>query len=288
MRDLGIIGNIFQRVQGMTIDVHKPIFIIGAPRSGTSIFYRTMAKHPDLAWISNITKKFPFSMLMTRLIMLFRNDHRPTEANKVWAKYTTGDHESLGSADVSPAARRFLHKVVQNNLKIFNKTRFLNKCPGNAVRIEFLKEIFSDAIFVHIIRDGRAVVHSIKRAREKHSGQFWGTRPPGWRDLLPRPMLEACALQWKMIMEHILESAQQLPQDQYFEVKYEDFVARPAEIFTSVEKKCGLTLNDAFINDVAIGLENRNFKWQENLSPDQKNTLTLLLGELLDRLGYKV
>ena len=227
-------------------------------------------------------------MLMTRLIMLFRDDHRPTEANKVWAKFTTGDHESLGSADVSPAARRFLHKVVQNNLKIFNKPRFLNKCPGNAVRMEFLNEIFSDAIFIHVIRDGRAVVNSIKRAREKRSGQYWGTRPPGWQKLLPRPMLEACALQWKMIMEHILQSAQHLPQDRYFEVKYEDFVARPTETFTSVGKKCGLTCNDTFIDNAAMGLDNRNFKWQENFSPGEKDTLTLLLGELLDRLGYKV
>ena len=272
----------------MTIDVHKPIFIIGSPRSGTSIFYRTMAKHPDLAWISNITKKFPSSMLITRLIMLFRDDHRPTEANKIWSKFTTGDHESLGSGDVSPAARRFLHKIVQNNLKIFNKARFLNKCPGNAVRIEFLNEIFPDAIFIHIIRDGRAVVHSIKRAREKHSAQFWGTKPPGWRDVLAHPMLESCALQWKMIMEHILESAQHLPQNRYFEVKYEDFIAHPAETLTSLGEKCGLTWSDGFMDDIANGLQSRNFKWQENLNPDEKDILALLLGELLDRLGYKI
>jgi hypothetical protein len=272
----------------MSLNVHKPIFIVGSPRSGTSIFYRTMAKHPDLAWISNITKKFPASMLITRLIMLFREDHRPTEANKIWAKYTKTDHESLGKSDVSPAARRYLHHVVQNNLKIFNKTRFVNKCPGNAVRIEFLYEIFPDAIFIHVVRDGRAVVHSIKRAREKHGGQFWGTRPPGWRKLQALPMLESCALQWKMIMEHILESAQHLPPDRYVEVKYEDFIDRPAQTLSSVGEKCGLTWSVAFLDKVADGLENRNFKWRENFSPDEKDTLLALLGDLLDRLGYEI
>ena len=227
-------------------------------------------------------------MLITRLIMLFRDDHRPTEANKIWAKFAGDDHEALGRADAKPAARRYLHKIVQNNLKIFNKTRFLNKCPGNAVRIEFLNEIFADAIFIHMIRDGRAVVHSIKRAREKHGGQFWGTKPPGWQDLISRPMLESCALQWKMIMEHILESARHLPRDRYFEVKYEDFIARPAETLTSLGEKCGLTWSDAFMDTVAQGLENRNFKWQENLSPDEKASLAGILGELLDGLGYKI
>jgi hypothetical protein len=66
--------------------VISPIFIVGAPRSGTNIFFRTFAKHPDLAWISNITKKIPSSLWLTRCIMLFRNDHRPTETNNVWQK----------------------------------------------------------------------------------------------------------------------------------------------------------------------------------------------------------
>ncbi len=88
--------------------------------------------------------------------MLFRNDHRPTEANNVWRKFAGDDDESLGRDDVTAAAGKYLHTVLQNNLWIFNKPRFVNKCPGNSVRIEFLQEIFPDAIFIHIIRDGRA------------------------------------------------------------------------------------------------------------------------------------
>ena len=270
----------------MSTDVHKPIFIIGSPRSGTGILYRTMARHPELAWISNITKKVPASLLATRMIMLFRDDHRPTEANNVWAKYARGQDESLGQHDVTPAARRYLHRVVHNNLKIFNKPRFLSKCPGNSVRMEFLYEVFPNAIFIHIIRDGRAVAYSIMRARQKHSDQYWSTKPPGWRDLLHRPMLDACALQWKMIVENALNSAQNLPRGQYLEVKYEDFVERPAATLKFVGKRCGLDWNEDLPADSTMGLENRNFKWQENLSPAEKDTLATLLEELLVRLGY--
>ena len=126
--------------------VKNPIFIVGAPRSGTGIFYRTMAYHPDLAWISNITKKFPSSLFLTRLIMLFRDDHRPTEANNVWQKFTSGMDESLGRDDVTPAVRQFFHRIVRINLRLFNKPRFLNKCPGNSVRVDFLKEIFHNMV----------------------------------------------------------------------------------------------------------------------------------------------
>jgi hypothetical protein len=245
-----------------------------------------MASHPDLAWISNITKKVPGSLLATRTIMLFRDDHRPTEANKVWSKYAHSQDESLGKQDVTPAARRYLHRVVHNNLKIFNKPRFLSKCPGNSVRMEFLHAIFPDAIFIHIIRDGRAVAYSIMGSRQKHSDQYWSTKPPGWRDLLHRPMLEACALQWKMIVQHTLNSARNLPRDQYLEVKYEDFVERPAETLKFVGKKCGLSWSEDLLTHSTIGIQNRNFKWQENLSPAEKATLATHLEELLVRLGY--
>ena len=68
----------------MAIEIRAPIFILGAPRSGTSVLYEKLARHPDLTWISNITKKVPRSLLVTRAIMLFRDDHRPTEGKKIW------------------------------------------------------------------------------------------------------------------------------------------------------------------------------------------------------------
>ena len=264
-----------------------PIFIIGAPRSGTNIFYRTFAKHPDLAWISNITKKVPSSLLMTRVIMLFRNDHRPTEANNIWQKFTGDDDEFLNRDDVTAAARKYLSKVLQNNLQLFNKPRFVNKCPGNSVRIEFLKEIFPDAIFIHIIRDGRAAAYSIMRSRLEHSGSYWSVKPPGWQALLKLPLIDACALQWKMTVESILQSAKKLPRGQYMEVKYEEFVARPSEIFELVGAKCDLVWQGDLLQKITTGMENRNFKWQSELPDADKNTLNVLLGDFLRQLGYE-
>jgi len=265
-----------------------PIFIVGAPCSGTSIFYRTFAKHPDLAWISNITKKVPSSLWLTRLIMLFRDDHRPTEANNVWQKFAGNDDESLDRDDVTAAARKYLYTVLQNNLQIFNKPRFVNKCPGNSVRIEFLKEIFPDAIFIHIIRDGRAAAYSIMRSRLGHSGAYWSVKPPGWQSLLKLPLIDACALQWKMTVESILHSAKNLPRGQYMEVRYEKFVARPSELFELVGAKCDLVWQGDLLKKITTGMDNRNFKWQNELPDADKNTLNVLLGDFLRQLGYEV
>ncbi len=264
-----------------------PIFIVGAPRSGTNIFYRTLARHPDLAWISNITKKFPSSLWLTRLIMLFRDDHRPTEANNVWQKFTGSDHESLGRDDVTAAVGKYLRAVVENNLQIFKKPRFVNKCPGNSVRIDFLKEIFPDAIFIHIIRDGRAVGYSIMRSRLAHAGAYWSVKPPGWRDLLKLPLVDACALQWKMTVKAILQSAKNLPRKQYLAIKYEDLVARPVELFKQVAEKCNLVWQEDLLQTITTGMDNRNFKWQTEMQDADKDRLNALLCDFLQQLGYE-
>jgi hypothetical protein len=272
----------------MPNQIVRPIFIVGAPCSGTNIFYRTFAKHPDLAWISNITKKIPSSLWLTRIVMLFRTDHRPTEANNVWQKFTRNGDESLGQGDVTAAAREYLHTVLQNNLRIFNKPRFVNKCPGNSVRMDFLKEVFQDAMFIHILRDGRASAYSILRARQRHAGAYWSVRPPGWQDLLNLPMVDACALQWKMTVEAVLRSADKLPQDQFMEVRYEEFVDRPAEIFKQVGERCGLLWQDDLLQTITGGMDNRNFKWQTQMQDADKKTLNRLLGTFLKQLGYRV
>jgi Sulfotransferase family len=271
----------------MREQVVRPIFIVGAPRSGTNIFFRTFAKHPDLAWISNITKKVPSSLWLTRIIMLFRSDHRPTEANNVWQKFAGQDDESLGRDDVTAAARTYLHTVLQNNLRIFNKPRFVNKCPGNSVRIEFLKEIFPDAIFIHIIRDGRAAAYSIMRSRLEHAGAYWSVKPAGWQDLLKLPLIDASALQWKMTVEAILQSAAKLPCEQYLAVRYEDFAARPAQTFKQVGVKCDLVWQEDWLQKITTGINNRNFKWQTEMQDADKITLNRLLGDFLKQLGYE-
>jgi hypothetical protein len=268
-------------------EIDRPIFIVGCPRSGTTALYSRMATHPDLAWISNITKKVPDSLLLTRLVMLVRHDHHPTEAKNVWRRYATADHDARGRDDATPRARAFLHKVIRNQLRIWHKPRFLSKCPRNSVRIPFLDAVFPGAFFMHIVRDGRAVANSLMRAREKHGGRYWACEPPGWQEIAQRPMLESCALQWRRIVERALDDAAELPAERYVEVRYEDFCERPAEVFRHISNRVGIEWDDVTLAELVSDVESRNYKWRESLTADQVATLNRLQGDLLERLGYE-
>lgn len=271
----------------MFTEVRAPIFIVGCPRSGTSVFYEKLACHPDLAWISTATKRAPASPLLTRLLMLVRKDMRPTEAKGVWDRFCRGDDHALGRGDATPRARRYFQRVMRTHLAIFRKSRFLSKCPRNTVRIEFLDALFPDAFFIHIVRDGRAVAWSILRSRQKEQGAYWGAKPPGWRAVLGLPLLEAAALQWKLITEHALAAAATLPPERYIELRYEDFTARPAEVLRETAARCGLAWPDpAALEALVSNVENRNFKWREALQPPEVERLHALIGPLLTRLGY--
>jgi hypothetical protein len=274
----------------MDVRIDKPIFIVGVMRSGTTLLYKRMCRHPDLAWLNKTSKKFPRSVLMTRLIYPFHRDRRPTEASWIWSRFAREEDDALDARDVTPEASRFYHGVFAAQLRFFGKPRFLCKYPRNMLRMAYLNAIFPDALFVHIIRDGRAVAHSMYRCRERHGGPaaYWGIRPPGWRDLLAMEPLEACAMQWKLSVRRARQSAAALPPGRYTEVRYEELVSRPVDNLRRVAEACGLQWDQDHLRAVTADIESRNYKWRDAFAPAQVERLHALTGDLLEELGYDV
>lgn len=270
----------------MTDTIDRPIFILGAPRSGTSVLYKKMAQHPDLAFISNLTKKYPESLLLTRLILLFRDDHRPTEAKKVWRRYSSGEGSARSRSDVNPRARDFLRGVVANNLRLRGRPRFISKDPGNSLRVGFLDEIFPDALFVHIIRDGRAVVQSAVRNRRER-GQWYGIKIPGWERYVDRPWIETAGMQWKVTVQTARAQGNELGPERYLEVRYEEFTDAPAATLERIASFCGLRWDPQQLAALVEDVKSRNFKWREDLSADDLELLQSVIGDLMKELGYE-
>ncbi len=73
------------------MNVERPIFILGPPRSGTSLLYKTLAVHPDLAWFNRNFKRLPEWPRLARFLTAVRSPmcHR----SRVW--FGTGfSHET--------------------------------------------------------------------------------------------------------------------------------------------------------------------------------------------------
>jgi hypothetical protein len=270
--------------------IDRPIFIVGMPRSGTSVFYEKLGGHPDLAWLSRTSKKFPRSPTLTRLFSLVRRDRSPTEAPRVWRRFTRAEDDTLTRAQVTPAQRAYYRQVARAQMQARGAPRFLGKYPRNGLRMDYLDEIFPGCLFIHVIRDGRAVARSIVEMRELHGGRdtYWGIRPPGWRDLVGREYTEAIGRQWTLTIEYIRAHAAPFRPDRYTEVRYEDFCAAPAPTLEKVGAFCGLRWPPGVLENITADVRSCNHKWRSAFTPDEIATLNRTMGGLLKELGYDV
>lgn len=55
----------------MNDHIDQPIFIIGCPRSGTTVALEIMALHPQLAWVSNYINRFPNRLQLSSLNRIY-------------------------------------------------------------------------------------------------------------------------------------------------------------------------------------------------------------------------
>lgn len=278
----------------MKPDIISPIFIVGCYRSGTSIFHNKLASHPDLSFITRATKTMPSSLLLTRLLFAVRRSkkHRKALGGLGWKRFMTGDDDVRGSNDADLKAKRYFRKIVQNNLRIHGGARFVNKSPSNCFQIHFLKEIFPDAVFIHFVRDGRAVTQSILRGRKRKASKgkqtFGGAKFPGWQDSISLPLIESCAIQWQRTVALVDESISALPKGTYITIRYEDFVETPSKTAEDIGSLFGLTWTQKSMQDFCSGLINRNYKWQETFDEEQASKLNILLADQLIKFGYTV
>jgi hypothetical protein len=268
--------------------VDRPIFLVSLPRSGSWVFYRKLSQHPELGWISKATRKFPASPILSRALRPFRGPDIPVEGSRIWRRFSRSGDDALESADLRHADRDWMRRMLATQLALQGKPRFLGKYPRNGLRVGWLDAIFPDALFVHLIRDGRAVGRSILDRREHHGGldAWWGSRPPGWRDLLSRSPAEQVGLQWRLCIEHTRRAAEALGAERYLEVRYEDFCDEPRRTLETTAAFCGLTWPPSLLEELVSDVRSQNFKWRDRLAPDEIEGIEKVAGDLLRELGY--
>jgi len=105
-------------------------------------------------------------------------------------------------------------------------------------RIRFLAEIFPDARFVHLVRDGRVVARSqVEQSwwtgADGPERWAWGPLPERyWRQWLGsrRTQVELGAIAWEMALDAVADCKRALDPSRLFEVRYEDLCREPRSV----------------------------------------------------------
>ena len=138
----------------------NPVFIIGAPRSGTSILAWSLAHHKHL-WTSRE---------LDLLFNLYGNNH-------LWDAYNAANSRPEGNWLAEHGVfhqELFAYLGLGINALFTNKSgskRWVDQTPINTFLVEILPDMFPGAQFIHMLRDGRDVVHSMMNFYRRFPGK---------------------------------------------------------------------------------------------------------------------
>lgn len=296
-----------QPLRFKTMSLKKPIFIIGTGRCGSTIFHQMFCHHPQVAFLSGLCQLYPAQPERNRLAMRLmdlplvqrwaRRKFQPAEHYGFWDHHVRGfsmPFRDLRADDVRPNEKARVQQVLESMLTP-RRQRLLVKITGWP-RIGFLREIFPDALFIHMLRDGRAVTNSLL-----NTDFWWGWRgPENWRwgpltaeqqaewERHDRSFVALAAIQWKIMMDAFEQARTLVPPSQFMEIKYEDFAVDPIAGFGPILEFCGLDFPPRF--RAACGrfnVRSANYKWKADLTARQHEILEECLGDYLARYGYE-
>lgn len=250
--------------------------IVGCARSGTSIFAEAISAHPDVQYVF--------------------------EPHEIWELAGNGENGShrLTAQHATPDICAHLREWF--TARQGGAALILDKTLRNALRVMFLRAVFPEARFIHIVRDGRDVACSLMPGV---GGDTWNhLKPVAWHELQTTWQgIERCALVWRDVVQTACADLAGVP---HLQVRYEELIAAPRETVIRTWQYLGLPANPSMlgfadrISDATAGSfhaakqtfwyredhTHRVGRWRENLTAEQQLRVNALLADTLNTLGY--
>jgi hypothetical protein len=252
------------RVDGMA---NRMVFVVGAPRSGTTWLQRALSVHPDVLVLPSETHLFSWGLSTLR---------EQVQGGLVTSP-STGTW-FMPREDFRRAARAFADAAFGGYVDRTRPEalRVVERSPSHVWHLGLIADVYPDAWVVHIVRDGRDVARSLM-------SQSWGPAEIG-----------PAARVWAGAVRAARAAAPTVPR--YLEVRYEDLLAEPArfaEVFDFVglppldaamsqaELEAGRAVNvDPMRPEVASG------KWRDEWSAADLEGFEEAAGDVLASAGY--
>ena len=234
---------------------------------------------------------------VTVLGAAIRRRFAPLENYAFWSQYFPGfaaPCRDLLAVDVDLSKKAALREAI-GQLLTPNRNRFLAKLTG-VRRIAFLHEVFPDAKFVHVIRDGRAVAHSRMKTPFWKGWQglnLWaGAMPELYRQEWARhnhSFVALAGIEWKTHLDQFEELKRRHPEIDIYELRYEAFCAEPIGQLSKIAKHCDLKWDKSFEEGLLRRyVSSANEKWRTVLTTAQQEILEDVTASHLLRYGYEV
>ena len=273
----------------------SPIFIVGCPRSGTTLLRDLLRAHPRLTFPGE-------THLLPDLYQGYGDPQSERQAIRLAAKMLEMGSVPTWGLQLEPSSfandrsyRALASRLYEAWALSENKPRWGDKTPPYVTKIPVLLQIFPDAKIIHIYRDGRDVALSwLKHTYGPHN-------------------LFTAARDWNIMVGAGRRAGIRLSPETYLELRYEALIAAPAETmkrvcafldepFTEavlrpnpwVRRRPGGRLRQRLIFGNAGGeaplseIKGGNAgKWKQAMSASERILFESVAGDLLKELGYE-
>jgi hypothetical protein len=266
-------------------------FIVGCGRSGSTLLRAMCDAHPSLAVPPEshfIVPLAPKGAAADRPVdaATFTDRLLASERFDLWGL----DRPAIATALAAPPPPDYptaVRRVFALWASRHGKDRYADKTPGYVLHVPDLARLFPEAVFVHLIRDGRDVASSFLEL--------------AWAD-----RIEEAALHWRLRVRRGRQAGRALPAGRYLELRYEQLVADPAGSLRTLCAAIGLPFAEAMLDPtrraaevirttrhpgyhqrLAIPPTSGLRNWRDDLGEEDTARFELLAGGTLAELGYE-
>lgn len=229
----------YRRHRSSTAAEHA-LFVLGLPRSGTTLVYQALAHSLSWSYFCSLAETRPrWPLLATRMASRsmrsyrssFRSEHGfterhagPAEARDLWAQWLGWERDEPSQG---PQAERRMRTTVHAVSHIVGAP-FLGKNPDHCLHLPVLTRVFPRALFVRVSRQRLAVARSIARARLSMDSDWFGAKPPGWRDAKQGSLIQQVLFQIASLEQLLARDLERLVEpERVIPIDYDEFCAAP-------------------------------------------------------------
>ena len=195
----------------------RPIFVVGCPRSGTTLLSLMLSSHSRIA----IPPETRFLLPIFRARQRFRDLRVEPNRRRLARRLVRPQGTKFAHLRLDP--ERVKKEIVEGPPTIGSalaapyrlyaadrgKSRWGDKRPTYFRNVELLRALFPGAVIVHLVRDPRDCVGSLVRAEWWHHGAA------------------GALATWVHAVDCTTAARRELPADAFHEIRYEDLVADP-------------------------------------------------------------
>lgn len=257
----------------------QPIFIVGAPRSGSTILYQIITNTFDILYPDNLVeyfhRNFYFGFWLSNLLFkkkphnCFSSNygktnncglHAPNECGAFWYRWLPQDRHFCIRDDISPKEKL---ELKQNIFSIINKHQkpILFKNLNAGQRLDLIHSFAPDAKIIFIKRNPLYTAQSIYKAKRRlkiSPNKWWSIKPKNYLELENLPPVEQIVKQVFYIEKQIMDDSKLFENPNFMMIDYSQIDILNPNFYNKIQKILGRDM------EKREGVSVPNFEVSEN------------------------